>query len=165
MSTVQDIEKERKRKGENKKREIFGMPPVPPQKTDEIPSFSNPALFPEHAHPVLHRRKLTKRQFSRHSEQLSLFLAANHSADAVIMLQTLIRLGDMEALKLFFKLVGLDKSAPQTVVNLQQNNNLISQGGASERTIDTLVRQLDERDRKSTAITVQAEPVKMIEAE
>lgn len=120
------------------------------------PQFLTPGEFPEHAHPVLRRNRLTKRQFSKHGEQLSMFLAANGSADAARMLQLLVRLGDLDALKLFFKVIGLDKSAPQTVVNLQQDNRSInvSEGAHEKRAIDSLVRQLDDRDRKQIAAPV-----------
>jgi len=141
------------------------MEPTPPRAPAELPEFQNPSSFPEHAPPILHRRKLSKRQFARFTEQLPMFMAGNLSSDFMITLQALIRLGDIEAMKMFLSTIGLSKSTPQTVVNLQQNNNMIGAGsGANERTIDTLVRQLDERDRKvHSAITV--EPVKLIEAE
>lgn len=156
--SIGDIATERRRKGENQKRKARGMEPVPPKQLMAPPEFCNPAAFPDDTVPILRRRKLSKRQFSQFVENFPMFLAGYCSADVAIMLQTLIRLGDIEAIKVFLSTIGLTKSSPQMITNIQ-NNHVVnaSVDRAGDRTIDTLVRQLDERDRKmQNAITVQA---------
>lgn len=151
----QNRAQEEKRKSSNKKKIAAGMEPAPPAARPEfMPSMMEPAFFPEDAPPILRKRRLTKRQFGKFTEQLPLYMAANMSADVVAILQALVRLGDIEAIKIVMSTIGLSKAVPQTVVNLQQNNTL-NQVNSGDRTFDTLVRQLDDRDRKKLAAPPQ----------
>lgn len=137
------------------RRKKKGDPPDPPPGP---PTWLDPAVFPQHAAALLHKNKISKRQFGRAAEQLTLFLLANCSAEFAITLQRQIRSGNKDGMAMFAKMVGLIKNDAGVVVNLN-NNSLSLNGdvGPSERSIDGLVRTLDERDRRALEAPVPRE--------
>jgi hypothetical protein len=72
----------------------------------------------------------------------------------VIALQSAIRSGDKDAIKLWAQAVGLVKNESGVTINLQQNNqNNIT---TNNREVDSIVRMLDARDRQKA---IDAAPV------
>jgi hypothetical protein len=136
-------------------------PPAPTSVEPKVRSWLPPIMMPVDAPDILKKRKLTRKQFSKFTENIPLFMAGYMSGDVMTILQALIRLGDIEAIKLYFRMIGLEKNSPQNVINLHQNNNTMNiNSGGPDRQIDTLVRQLDDRDRKKI---IEAKPVALIE--
>ena len=126
-------------------------PPLPP-------TWQQPSSFPADSASILQKKRISKKQFNRYVEQLSMFLLTNFSADFAISLQNLIRNGDKVGMEMFAKTIGLLKNDSPVTVNLQ-NNLQISQGIDRDKSFDNIVRMLDERDRKENAITVAPERV------
>lgn len=123
-----------------RKRSGSGTPPEPPA----VPSWQTPTAFPEYAAPILRKPRIRRSQFSKFGQDLALFIASNLSADAAIALQSLIRTGDKDAIKLWAQAVGLVKNDSGVTINLQQNNqNNIT---TANREVDSIVRMLDARD-------------------
>jgi hypothetical protein len=137
----------RKKKGDD-------PPPPPPPPTWQVPSE-----FPADASATLRKGRISKKQFSRYIEQLTLFMLTHFSADYAISLQDSIRRGDKAGMEMFAKMMGLVKNEAGVVVNMQ--NNLAVTAGADARGIDALVRQLDERDRRNGAIDVSSNPLEI----
>lgn len=133
-----------------KRRKKSGDPPPPPP----TPTWQTPSDFPVDAAAILRKGRISKRQYTKYIEQLSLFMLTHCSADYVIALQDAIRRGDKGGMDMFAKVIGLVKNDAGITVNLQ--NNLAIQGGNDTKGFDSLVRQLDARDRK----TIDVNPVR-----
>jgi hypothetical protein len=149
---VVDIDKAKKKRAPRRKKAEGG---------EEVPSWKVPSRFPEDAAGILQKQKISRKQFSRYIEQLSLYILTNFSADFAISLQRMIRKGDKVGMEMFGRTMGLLKNDSAVTVNLQ--NNLQVNQGATDRSFDSLVRMLDERERNENAITVASE-AKVIEA-
>jgi hypothetical protein len=129
------------------------QPPGPPK-------WEEPSKFPDHAASILKKNRISKRQFGKYVEQLSLFLLSNCSADFAITVQRMIRNGDKTGMDMFAKAIGLVKNESGVVVNLQ--NNLAVDARTTDKSFDSLVRLLDDRDRKAQVVEV-APVAQMIE--
>lgn len=127
-----------------RKSKSSGEPPYVPPKWEE------PSKFPDHAASILKKNRISKRQFGKYVEQLSLFLLSNCSMDFAIAVQNSIRRGDKIGMDMFAKAIGLVKNESGVVVNLQ--NNLAVTQGSNDKSFDSLVRLLDDRERKAHVI-------------
>jgi hypothetical protein len=114
-------------------------------------------LFPPDAAAILSRANITKKQFARYTEALMLFMLRNFSGDFVISLQAAIRKGDKAAMTMFSQMMGLVKSDSPLVVNL--NNSLSIGAPVSDRSFDSVVRNLDDRDRRALPGVIDVAPV------
>lgn len=141
----------------------FTKPPFSTKKSLKKPApekweFETPPTFPEDASAILKRNRISRKKFNRFTEELALFLIKNGSADFAISMQQGLRGGHFKTMEMFAKMAGLVKNDAATVINLNQNLAL-TQNIGQERRFDSIVRQLDERDRKS-----RLEPVITVEA-
>lgn len=142
--------------------------PKPKAKRPKTPQWLQPAEFPEDAASILKRNRISRKKFNRYAENLALFLLANGSADFAISMQAGIRSGNFKTMEMFAKMAGLIKNDSGVVVNLNQNLSL-TQNLNNDRHFDSIVRQLDERDRKSrmepviTVAAIEASDVAVIE--
>lgn len=146
----------------------FAKPPFSTKKTKKknepeipywltTPELQKPASFPDEAAAILKRNKISRKQFSRYAEQLTLFILTNFSADFACALQKGLRGGSTKHMEIFAKLTGMMKNESGVVVNLNQNLSITQNNG--DRQFDSIVRMLDERDRNARldpVITVAA---------
>jgi hypothetical protein len=147
----------KKRGRPRKARAGGGGPPEPPHK-EPAPRWKTPAPFPPEAHALLHRSKISKKQFVRFVEELSVFLLKNLSGDFVISLQKAVRRGDRSSMEMFAKIAGLVKGDSPLVVNLQ-NNLSVSGPTTTDRSFDSVVRGFDDRDRRCLPGVIDVTPV------
>lgn len=91
-----------------------------------------------------------------------LYLVTHLTPDLLMSLQRGIRMGSFKEMELFAKMTGMLKSEAAVVVNLQ-NNLAISQNNENTREIDSLVRMLDERDRRQGSIDIEPAPQELPE--
>ena len=73
-------------------------PPQPPQ-------FDPPSAFPEDAAPILKKGSITKKQFTKYVEAITLYALTHISPDAIISLQRSVRRGDKSGMEMFFKIM------------------------------------------------------------
>ena len=155
VTNIADAPPKKERRGRPKKGSGGGGEPP---RRDSSPKWKEPSPFPPEANALLHRSKISKKQFVRFVEELSIFLLKNLSGDFVISLQKAVRRGDKSSMEMFCRIIGLVKGDSPLVVNLQNN---LSVGGppANDRSFDSVVRGFDERDRKALPGVIDVTPV------